>query len=375
MQHKSAIAAILALSVVLTGCGSAASSSVEPQTEETAQSAQENEESAKLSFETVEPQDTTPKTEDDDEGYFVAPVEYFEPYNLPDGYDTGWAKFDALETALKAYGYTERKNATGDGTIYEDRKKSLEANEEYHLTPKLDESGNLVFAFDGNCQVYTGTDENGDECQYIISGVDAVPYNGTTVLLNNQMILREEGTCKRIYLFKKEEQRDEFLAEREQGAEYLKHGSADGEWKVVLNGRYVSEAEPMIADDGYLYVPLKALAEAYNTPCSYDDGNELHIATDWGYISVPNSMSDDKTKEKYNLVEDWVYYQLQVSDEGVGGTSATYTSKVHAPLVEYYWVTPETLGDILGWEVYIRGNIIDIVSDSLDDSSLTAIIG
>ena len=95
-----------------------------------------------------------------------------------------------------------------------------------------------------------------------------------------------------------------------------------------------------------------------------------------GLYSVPSTESDQATKGSCDFSKDEdgndVYY---VTDMGFGGVSGSYGVAAKAPKTrEYYWVTPDDLNTILGWTVSIKGRVISVCSNPLDDSDLTGVI-
>lgn len=247
--------------------------------------------------------------------------------------------------------------------------------ESYNLTPSLSSGGNVELAF-GTNPLYTGTDKNGIERQYIISGADVLEYDGTLDPFKTHPILRKEGTSERVYLFDSKEKCDEFLALRKIGKNYLENGSTDSDWKIVLNGEYIPDAFPMIDEDGNLNVSIAQLAMAYNPLFSHVTGDYVYAATDWGLYTIPNDEADPIVKNRIDQYTDENGHTMYlVSDDGFGGTSATYGGVAQFPKTkQYYWVTPDDLYSILGWKTSIKGRVISIVSDPLDDSDLTAVV-
>ena len=253
-----------------------------------------------------------------------------------------------------------------------------EKQADYNLQPVLSSNGNEMLAFGGNCKIYTGTDENGNEGQYIISGATVIPYDGTLNPFKEHMILRKEGTCERVYLFKQQEDADKFVESRELGKNYLENGSDDGQWKIILNGQYIEGAIPIVSEEGELYLPLRQLAVAYNPLFTQMSNNKdyLYVATDWGYNAIPSTDSSSIVLGRCGVTTDENGKRIfEVSDMGVGGTIATYTGYAELPKSsEYYWVTPDSLAAILGWETSVKGKVISVTSDELDNTDLYAVI-
>lgn len=304
------------------------------------------------------------------------PDKVSEATNIPQGSDTEFVPFAVSNTgAIKSLGYAERENPISKKTVVE---LDTEKQSEYNLESVKSSDGNELLAFGGNCKIYTGTDENGNEGQYIISGATVIPYDGTLNPFKSHMILRKEGTCERVYLFDQQEDADKFIEARERGKEFLENGSDDGQWKIVLNGQYIEDAVPIIGDDGELYVPLRQLAFAYNPMFTQMSNNRdyLYVATDWGYNAIPSDDSSSMVLGRCGVTTDSNGKRVfEVSDMGVGGTIATYTGYAELPKSsDYYWVTPDSLAIILGWETSIKGRVISITSDTLDDTDLYAVV-
>lgn len=293
--------------------------------------------------------------------------------NIPAGSDTAFVEFATLEEDNSAtFRYTDRYVYGIQKTYFEMQK---DRQESYNLTSSLSSGGNVELAF-GTNPLYTGTDKNGIERQYIISGADVLEYDGTLDPFKTHPILRKEGTSERVYLFDSKEKRDEFLALRKIGKNYLENGSTDSDWKIVLNGEYIPDAFPMIDEDGNLNVSIAQLAMAYNPLFSHVTGNYVYAATDWGLYTIPNDEADPIVKNRIDQYTDENGHTMYlVSDDGFGGTSATYGGVAQFPKTkQYYWVTPDDLYSILGWKTSIKGRVISIVSDPLDDSDLTAVV-
>lgn len=294
--------------------------------------------------------------------------------NIPDGSDTSFVEFSYENPeSSDVFRYDKRYVPLLDKSYFDLQK---ERQEKYNLTLALSNDGNPYMALGGNCYVYDGTDENGDAKKYIISGADVVEYDGTLNPFNTHPILRKENTCERIYLFNDETKKNEFLERRAQGKELLQNGSADNEWKIVLNGEYLPDAYPIIDDNGNLNLSLVQLATAYNPLFTRIDKNYIYVATDWGLYSIPCTDSDQSTKGACDFSKDEngneVYY---VTDAGFGGVSGSYGVAAKAPKTrEYYWVTPDDLNTLLGWTVSIKGRVISVCSDPHDDSDLTCVI-
>lgn len=297
-----------------------------------------------------------------------------EATNIPDGSDTSFMEFSYENPeSSDVFRYDKRYVHMLDKSYFDLQK---ERQEKYNLTLASSSDGNPYMVFGGNCYVYDGTDENGNAKKYIISGADVVEYDGTLNPFNTHPILRKENTCERIYLFDDETKKNEFLERRAQGKEFLQNGSTDNEWKVILNGEYLPDAYPIIDDNGNLNLSLVQLATAYNPLFTRIDKNYVYVATDWGLYSVPSTESDQATKGSCDFSKDEdgndVYY---VTDMGFGGVSGSYGVAAKAPKTrEYYWVTPDDLNTILGWTVSIKGRVISVCSNPLDDSDLTGVI-
>ena len=286
-----------------------------------------------------------------------------EATNIPDGSDASFVEFSYENPeSSDVFRYDKRYVHMLDKSYFDLQK---ERQEKYNLTLASSSDGNPYMVFGGNCYVYDGTDENGNAKKYIISGADVVEYDGTLNPFNTHPILRKENTCERIYLFDDETKKNEFLERRAQGKEFLQNGSTDNEWKVILNGEYLPDAYPIIDDNGNLNLSLVQLATAYNPLFTRIDKNYVYVATDWGLYSVPSTESEDEDGND-------VYY---VTDMGFGGVSGSYGVAAKAPKTrEYYWVTPDDLNTILGWTVSIKGRVISVCSNPLDDSDLTGVI-
>lgn len=297
-----------------------------------------------------------------------------EATNIPDGSDASFVEFSYENPeSSDVFRYDKRYVHMLDKSYFDLQK---ERQEKYNLTLASSSDGNPYMVFGGNCYVYDGTDENGNAKKYIISGADVVEYDGTLNPFNTHPILRKENTCERIYLFDDETKKNEFLERRAQGKEFLQNGSTDNEWKVILNGEYLPDAYPIIDDNGNLNLSLVQLATAYNPLFTRIDKNYVYVATDWGLYSVPSTESDQATKGSCDFSKDEdgndVYY---VTDMGFGGVSGSYGVAAKAPKTrEYYWVTPDDLNTILGWTVSIKGRVISVCSNPLDDSDLTGVI-
>lgn len=294
--------------------------------------------------------------------------------NIPDGSDTSFVEFSYENPeSSDVFRYDKRYVPLLDKSYFDLQK---ERQEKYNLTLALSNDGNPYMVLGGNCYVYDGTDGNGNTKEYIISGADVVEYDGTLNPFNTHPILRKENTCERIYLFNDETKKNEFLERRAQGKELLQNGSADNEWKIVLNGEYLPDAYPIIDDDGNLNLSLVQLATAYNPLFTRIDKNYIYVATDWGLYSIPCTDSDQSTKGTCEFFKDKngneVYY---LTDAGFGGVSGSYGVAAKVPKTrEYYWVTPDDLNTLLGWTVSIKGRVISVCSDPHDDSDLTCVI-
>ena len=297
-----------------------------------------------------------------------------EATNIPNGSDASFVEFSYENPeSSDVFRYDKRYVHMLDKSYFDLQK---ERQEKYNLTLASSSDGNPYMVFGGNCYVYDGTDENGNAKKYIISGADVVEYDGTLNPFNTHPILRKENTCERIYLFDDETKKNEFLERRAQGKEFLQNGSTDNEWKVILNGEYLPDAYPIIDDNGNLNLSLVQLATAYNPLFTRTDKNYVYVATDWGLYSVPSTESDQAAKGSCDFSKDEdgndVYY---VTDMGFGGVSGSYGVAAKAPKTrEYYWVTPDDLNTILGWTVSIKGRVISVCSNPLDDSDLTGVI-
>lgn len=322
------------------------------------------------------PQTEKSEAESDYEDGTSDPEKVSQATNIPEGSDTEFVPFAVTNTgAIKSLGYAERMNPISKKTVVE---LDTEKQADYNLQPVLSSNGNEMLAFGGNCKIYTGTDESGNEGQYIISGATVIPYDGTLNPFKEHMILRKEGTCERVYLFKQQEDADKFVESRELGKNYLENGSDDGQWKIILNGQYIEGAVPIVSEEGELYLPLRQLAVAYNPLFTQMSNNKdyLYVATDWGYNAIPSTDSSSIVLGRCGVTTDENGKRIfEVSDMGVGGTIATYTGYAELPKSsEYYWVTPDSLAAILGWETSVKGKVISVTSDELDNTDLYAVI-
>ena len=292
--------------------------------------------------------------------------------NLPARSDTEYVPFFVSEPkAQKNNGYTERIEPLTKRTNFELKQEKLD---EMELTPVLDTTGNHKLVLNGQYILYEGIDENGEAKQYIISGADPVLYTGPQTTFDDIMVARQEETGKRIYLFDSQEDVDKFLKSREEGRAVLDSASQEGDWKIVLNGQLIDGASPMLGEDGLLYLPLRQLAEAYNPPYTQFDSTNgvLYIALDDCLFGIPCDDASISTKNKYvfeKLSDGYVHYRY--TDMGVGGNLTTLTGSPRVPqTAEYCWVTPDDLAFILGWDISVKGHVIHVQSDPLDDSDL-----
>lgn len=290
--------------------------------------------------------------------------------NLPEGYEQDWVRFDTdLTASIENNGYAEKQNALlGESWLIQKEN----AFQELGLSPVLESDGTQK-DFYGISPIYS--DANGNE--YILSGEDAVVLKNKLIPdLSQQFILRNHDGYERVYLFDNSDDEAAFLSAREQGKALLENPDYDN-WKVILNGEYLSNVQPVIMNDGNLYLSMLDLAQAYTGEYSFlDDSAILHIACDGYTIQIPTDGSPESVKKSYEFGydENDQHVCFRFDDSGQGSVMSSFLTTLRTPISEKCYMMPEDIEKATGWEVFIKGRTISVVSDSLDDTNHTLCI-
>ena len=177
--------------------------------------------------------------------------------------------------------------------------------------------------------------------------------------------LRKEGSCERIYIYKTKESYDQAVKNRKNGQAILQ-GKMDAPIRcVILNGSLVPDLKYTINSDGRMCVSLRALSEAFDSNTDYDTTAHL--------LAVPETFGEcafiPAKGALYNISQ---YFNVNNSNNTFDFISTKppeiWTDTFALPTADDVVMPVSDISRILGWEFSYTDNILNVVTDSLDDT-------
>ena len=253
-------------------------------------------------------------------------------------------------------GYMQKTLMSGEKryTVY---KQVLDS---YNLVPYVGEDGQSVVLDTGH-KVYqkSGSDDNQ---LYVVSGAELLPVKtGWEIDTSMSVKLRKEGTGERIRVYTDEEEYNLARENYEKGQAILAGLEEVPEKCVILNGMYLPSVQYEVHDDGRTYLPMTQIAEAYDEQSEfYDVEGWLNVAVDLRYIVIPTDLAPKTVKDHFSVKgQSWTY-----SNEGYPLWSDTF----YLPQTDQTEMPLEDIARIFGWKISVGDNIVNIVTDELDNN-------
>ena len=254
-------------------------------------------------------------------------------------------------------GYMEKTLVSGQKR-YSVYKQVLDS---YKLTPYVGEDGKTVVLDTGH-QVYKKSAPD-DSQLYVVSGVELLPVNdGWEIDTTSSVKLRKEGSGERIRVYTNEGEYNLACENYEKGQAILSGKEPVPENCVILNGMYLPSVQFETRDDGRIYLPMTQIAEAYDEQSEfYSVEGWLNVAVDFKYIVIPTNLTTQSVKEYFSVQNGtWTF-----SNEDYPMWSDAFylpqTADTEMPL--------EDIARIFGWEISTGKNIVNIVTDELDNNN------
>lgn len=233
----------------------------------------------------------------------------------------------------------------------------------------IDENGNYV-------ETPASTDTGNDAALYsdgtlqkcIVSGEEVYDIDNLTNEIEyptDFAQLRKEGSCERIYIYKTKESYDQAVKNRKNGQAILQ-GKMDAPIRcVILNGSLVPDLKYTINSDGRMCVSLRALSEAFDSNTDYDTTAHL--------LAVPETFGEcafiPAKGALYNISQ---YFNVNNSNNTFDFISTKppeiWTDTFALPTADDVVMPVSDISRILGWEFSYTDNILNVVTDSLDDT-------
>ena len=253
-------------------------------------------------------------------------------------------------------GYMEKTLVTGQKR-YSVYKQVLDS---YKLTPYVGEDGKTVVLDTGH-QVYKKSASD-DAQLYVVSGVELLPVNdGWEIDTTSSVKLRAEGTGERIRVYTNEGEYNLACENYEKGQAILSGEEPVPEKCVILNGMYLPSVRFETRDDGRIYLPMTQIAEAYDEQSEfYSVEGWLNVAVDFKYIVIPTNLTTQSVKEYFSVQNGtWTFSNEEYP---------TWSDAFYLPQTEDAEMPLEDIARIFGWDISVGDNIVNIVTDELDNN-------
>ncbi len=249
------------------------------------------------------------------------------------------------------------EQATIENEYVENSSGYIDENGNYVKNPSSTSTGNDIDLY---------SDSKQQKC--IVSGEEVYDIDNFTNEIEyptDFAQLRKEGSCERIYVYKTKEGYDQAVKNRKNGQDILQ-GKMDAPIRcVILNGSLVPNLNYTINSDGRLCVSLRALSEAYDSNTDYDEAAHL--------LAVPETYGEcafiPAKGALYNISQ---YFNINNTSNTFDFISTKppeiWTDTFALPMTDEVVMPVSDISRILGWEFSYTDNILNVVTDSLDDT-------
>ena len=190
-----------------------------------------------------------------------------------------------------------------------------------------------------------------------------LPTKSNTLQISHSFARKVPASAS--YIYKTKESYDQAVKNRKNGQAILQ-GKMDAPIRcVILNGSLVPDLKYTINSDGRMCVSLRALSEAFDSNTDYDTTAHL--------LAVPETFGEcafiPAKGALYNISQ---YFNVNNSNNTFDFISTKppeiWTDTFALPTVDDVVMPVSDISRILGWEFSYTDNILNVVTDSLDDT-------